>query len=132
MRKPIKVPLNPPKEDFRFGNCAAIAISQAFSIPFWVVNIISRSLKFNIHEGLDYWQCKKLIDRISHQSSSSNEYVSNKTNVRYIQLAVLLKGRYLVMFHNHLSYMENGQIYDRYFDEEDILKITPTGWWEIK
>jgi hypothetical protein len=123
--------------DFHFGNCASIAIAQAFSINEDTLNIVCKLLKIKNHkEGLSFFEIKKVINALSRQYKP--EYTPNYGNLTYGQMLIVLnKGSYLTMFNEHLSFAINGEVYDSYwfpslsYDVESLQNI-PTGWWKIK
>lgn len=131
----------PSKDKFRFGNCATIAICQAFDIPFNAFVAICRAMKIKTDEtnddskGLSFFECKRIIHLLSDSCKCTSKYIPNTGKVTYAQMLLLLnKGKYLVMFNIHLSFAQDGEIYDSYFrgfNENSFKKTKPTGWWKI-
>lgn len=134
------IKLHPSEEKFRYGNCATIAICQAFDIHFHAFIAICRLMKIKTDEydndkiGLSFFECKRLINLLSDSCRCSTKYISNISKVSYIQMLSLLnKDTYLTMFDIHLSYAKNGEVYDSYFYDlpQDFKESKPTGWWKI-
>lgn len=145
-------PIYPAKdEQFIYGNCVSVALAQAFGIPAPALRIIFKSLGMKIEDGCSFWECTKIITLLCKSFSFRVKYVPNVTKVTYKQLAsVLNEGKVLSMFNIHLSYMEDGKIFDSYFhyntDEESSIEMKesairmmqqaflqkPIGWWIIK
>lgn len=146
--KSISIHIEPSKNyKFDFGNCATIAISQGFGIPFFTLRCICESFKWKKwREGITFNQCRRLINFLSKQTGDKAEYISNKAGIKYYQFVTLFnKGKWIVMFDEHLSYCENGIIYDSWLDDMTksiytegrtrlkviIYKVPPVGWWKI-
>ena len=134
------VNVHPSKENFRFGNCATIAICQAFDISMNAFRAISKLMKVRYYEddndedGLSFFECKKLINLLSDSCGCTSKYVHNTEKVTYPQMLLLLnKGKYLTMFDIHLSFAENGEVFDSYYYgwASGFKKAKPTGWWKI-
>lgn len=135
--KKKEIVVHPSKEEFKFGNCAAIAICSAFNVPFSALKLITSLIKLDIRDGLSFFECKKVINMLAKANSLiDTEYVPNVGNITFKQQLLLFnKGKYITMFSRHISYSENGEIYDSYF-AGDVIKeyedAIPTGWWKIK
>ena len=133
MRKKIEIQINDSKEEFKFGCCATVAISAAFNMNAHSIAVVLRLLKFKEwYDGLTFFQIKRLINVLDPVGRWT--YVPNNAQVRYNQLIILFKDKSLiVMFSEHLSYVEKGQIYDSYLinalDREGWINAKPTGWW---
>ena len=140
MRKPANIKISPTKGKFSYGECALKAISQAFEIPESALLIIGKYMRINFLKELNFWECQKVIHKLAKSAKSSVEYIPNKTEVTYAQMAFLLsEGKYLAMFDNHLSYLLDGEILDDYIHDPDNpqwmlkrLHNPPTGWWKIR
>lgn len=134
-KKKDEIVAHPSKEQFYFGNCASIAICSAFDIPYKALKAITILLKLNINDGLSFFECKKIINLLSEAYSKHVEYCPNYSNITFQQqLLVLNKETIITMFDGHLSYSENGEIYDSYMHEDNLaiyLKKCPTGWWKL-
>lgn len=141
-----KVDIQPSKQNFYYGNCALIAIAQAFDMPVNALVAVCDALKMNKlgqdykEEGLSFYQCKKIINHLAHSYRCTCTYIPNRSKVTYNQMLLLLNlGKYLTMWDIHLSYAEKGIIYDSYLhhfgsstDKDlDITRIVPTGWWKV-
>lgn len=130
-----EIVIHPSKENFCFGNCASTAIASAFKIEFKALKLICSLLKIDVDNGMSFFECKKLINLIGENYGIYVTYTPNYGKVTYEQMLFLLnKGKYIAMFDEHLSYSENGEIYDSYFRPpwgNDIKKEKPTGWWKI-
>lgn len=135
MKKTKELIIHPSKTEFYFGNCASIAICSAFGIPYIALRTITFMLKLNINEGLSFFECKEIINLIAKANGKNAEYVPNYTNVTFKQMLLLLNnGKYITMFGNHISYSENGEVYDTYIDnmgQKEREELVPTGWWKI-
>lgn len=125
--------------DFKYGNCACIAISNAFDLNWTSIKTICKILKIDYNEGLTFWECKKVINLLAENSYKIAIYRPNVAVLEYWQLIALMnKGKYLTVFNEHLSYMENGVLYDTYIsyqlphEKTEYLKRKFTGYWEIK
>src|SRR5688572_2124848 len=95
------------KNTFRFGSCAAIAICSAFDCTEQTFRIVCHLLKIKEEFGLSFFECKKVINALN--LGREVKYVPNKAVVNYPQMAYLLnKGSYIVMFKEHLSFIEDG------------------------
>lgn len=134
--KPKKavVKVNRTPEQFRYGNCAEIAICQAFDIPKNALKVILLLMKVDKKKqgGLSFFEIKRLLNTLCEIYPGCSIYCPNRAKVTYYQLMLILtEGRYLVMFDEHLSYACNGEIWDSYFDNEEIEKRKPTGWWKL-
>jgi len=128
--------VHPSKEEFKYGNCAAVAICSAFSVPFTALKLINSLIKLDIRDGLSFFECKKVINMLAKVNNMlETEYTPNHTNVTFKQMLTLFnRGKYITMFSRHISYSENGEIYDSYFQEgsmEEYENSIPTGWWRI-
>lgn len=132
-KKKTDIIIHPSKEQFIYGNCASVAICSAFGIEWRAFKTICALMKMDISEGLSFFECKKLINRLSSSYDTKIEYIPNYAKVKYYQMLLLLnKGKYIVMFHNHLSYAENGEVFDGYYQGSEKAKFyIPTGWWKI-
>lgn len=140
--KKEEIKIHKSKEECSFGCCAAVAICSAFDIPGKSLNIICDVLGISeINKGLNFWECKKIINRIAKSCKCNVIYHPNKAKVTFKQMIMLLSsGAYVIMFGNHLSYMENGELYDSFLykeyegdtQAEKYLAKKPTGWWKIK
>ncbi len=146
MRKPI--PILPAKGEFQFGNCVACALSQAFSIPYPALKIIFQSLKLDIGDGCNFWECTKVVNLLAKNFDWGIKYAPNTTKVTLGQLIDVINDRkLLVMFDIHLAYVEKGILFDSYYYESAVnapdtkawaesvmmrqLRRIPTGWWVI-
>lgn len=124
------------REKFSFGNCASIAICQAFDVPYNAFKAICKATKIKSYDdmGLLFSECKKLINLLSSSCQCTSDYIPNKGKITYVQMLLLLnEGKYLVMFDEHLSFSENGEVYDSFFYylPIDFKQAKPTGWWKI-
>lgn len=133
MRKKKEIILN-TDSDFRYGSCVSRALIKAFDTN----DCIIRALSFSIGvkdpgEGFTYFDCKRLIHLLCKGYRRRVRYCPNYGGITYAQMAFTLdKYQYLVLFDIHLSYVQKGQIFDGYFDKQEIMKIKPTGWFEIQ
>ncbi len=133
--KPLHIKINKPKEEFKYGSCAIIAISSAFNINRNALVIIMRLLKYKYWaEGLDFYQLKRIINTLDIGREWT--YTPNPADIRYWQLVGLFKDRnIIVMFSEHLSYVEKGEIFDEYIynsgsaGKKEWINGKPTGWW---
>jgi hypothetical protein len=126
--------LQPPKMgDFLYGGCATLAFAGAFDTPPQAIKIIISLMGIrNSHKGMTFDQCKKVIYKLSREFSKKVEYKTNPTKLNYVDFAYSHKfGRYLIIFDEHLSYMEDGVIYDGFFEKEELDRKIPTGWWKL-
>ena len=138
MKKKL-IQLKESKSDFVFGNCAAIAIGSAFDIPYSAISLICKLVGNDCNNGLTYHECDKLIKKIGEESNKKIEYITNRySRITYGQLCLLFpKGKYIVMFPTHLSYLENGEIFDSFLVNSNTKVQSmfhngyPTGWWKI-
>jgi len=138
-RKEIIVPLEISKNDFRFGSCAGIAISQAFDMQTREFDVVMKLLKVDYDDGLTFWECNRVIKQLCELFYYTSRYRPNNASLKYVHLVHLLdKGKFVYMFDHHISYVEDGTIYDSYWamnreDERNkVAHYQPTGWWEIK
>jgi len=136
----LKVDFNMSRADFTYGNCAMLAICGAFNLSMDAIRIICSFYGINPDSGISYFECKKLITKISKCSACYRraDYTPNKSGIKYGQLIGLFnQNSYLVMFDEHLSYVEKSVIYDTYLRNNDVegrdrwLNQIPTGWWKI-
>jgi len=120
--------------DFVYGNCVSRALIKAFNINDKIFNAICYAAGIQKpNQGLTYFECKRIINVLCKAYKQKATYYPNYGLVTYGQLAfVLPKSKYIVIFDEHISYLEDDQIFDGWFDKEQIMKRKPTGWWEIK
>lgn len=132
------IQINPGKGEFRYGSCASIAICSAFNIQYIPFKVICGLLKIGpVNEGLAFHECRKVINLLGKYYKRPIIYIPNEVNLTYGQLLfVQNRSRFLVVFDEHLSYAEDGAIYDSFILESEggaaqwLLEI-PTGWWRI-
>lgn len=135
-KKEIKI--RESKSDFVYGSCATIAIASAFGYPYKAVSTICHALGIIDKMGLDFFKCKRVINFISQNGGFKAEYFPNDAKIAYFQLILLRKEKLIVVFDHHLSFAENGVIYDSFLQKGDddlakeYLTLKPTGWWIIK
>ena len=140
MKKPvIKISPANTETEFVYGQCVIKAVCQCFNLQEKVVVLVAGFMKLKPLNGLNFYECKKLINKLGETFRFRVKWVSNRSKIEYGQmLTVLNEGRYIAMFDIHLSYSHNGEVFDDYFydDNEEIrlknLQKIPTGWWEIK
>lgn len=135
-----------PEFDFKYGNCAKLAICQAFEIKDKAMSAICIALKmpwetYNTTTtvldecGMTFFEIKKLINHLCKAYGWENEYQKNYHKVNYVQLlSVHNKGKILSMFDIHLSFAEDGTAYDTYYYNYPLSKMEekiPTGWWKL-
>lgn len=132
----FKIDLYPCKEGFNFGSCAIIAIAQYFGLESKVLLLVSKALNIKSpREGLTFKECQKLINFLykEYNFQKPHPYIPNKLNLTYTELACLYhKNKLIVMFDEHLSYCQYGQVYDSFILNEPYLNIMnckPTGYW---
>lgn len=140
MKKCI-INISPAKTEtsFYFGGCTIKAFTQAFDIPEKTLVLIGSLMKMDIKNGLTFWECCKILNKIAEFHHLNITYITNSSRVEYGQMLSLLnKGKYIALFDIHVSYCYNGEVFDDYFFDEDEeirlanLQKVPTGWWEIK
>jgi len=137
MLKSIAVTINDSKEDFEYGCCATVAIASAFNTKDKYVQLICKAAGYkNCCKGLTYSQIKKIINLIDNRKEW--KYKPNTLGLTYYQILGLFPNTsFIVMFSEHLSYAEKGEIYDSYISQLEIdedklkwIKGIPKGWWE--
>lgn len=139
MRKQPIVSINTSKIDFAYGNCAALAISSAFGLNWMAIKTICKLLKIDYKEGMTFWECKRLINILAKSNHDRIKYHPNLAKLEYWQMiTVFNRGKYIPVFDEHLSYLEEGQVYDTFLQEillspdgKKFLKTKPIGWWKI-
>jgi len=133
MKKEIKI--ERPKFNFYYGNCCSLALTQGFDISIDVLLLAFNLLKFkNPNEGLTFFECKKIIEElVIWKYHRKIKYQTNEASITFAQMSVLMKtGKYIVIFDEHMSYLENGVIFDRFYDRKEMYQVKPTGWWKIQ
>lgn len=135
MRRKIDILVHPSKADerFIFGTCASHAICGAFGLPSIAFRTICKLMKIDYkEEGLTFFEIKRIINILTENRCI---YIPNISEVTYSQMLFLLpKRKYLVVFDEHLSFCDKGEIFDTFFCGGNIAKIDeriPTGWWRI-
>lgn len=133
--KPRLIIKDPPSR-FSYGNCAIIALAQLTGIGEEGIEVIASLIGIKRPtSGLTFNNINKVLSTITdHTNNLPYKYTSNKTKVTVLQLVTLYSDRKIVlMFDEHLCFIENGIIYDSFFTtytfSRTVEEIKPTGWW---
>lgn len=128
---------------FCFGNCATIAIAQAFEVSDRAITGGFLQMGASPREGVTTIECRRLMKQLCKPQGRRIYYFTNRTHISLKQwLKRHQKGTYLINQDNHLAYLENGVFKDDWFysnwryshmDKEDVLKLGKfMGWWKIE
>lgn len=136
-----KVDIKPSLGDFfKYGNCALIAIGDAFDIPEKPLKALCLAMGItpcsenDDEDGLTFQDCNKVIRHLSKVYNYEGRYIRNKDKITYETLALSTGSKLLVVFDYHLSFCENHIIFDSYFYSHipsKVLSKIPTGWWKL-
>lgn len=127
-------------DDFDYGSCAMTAIQLGFGISYDHLKLICDLMSIKHPEdGLTFFQCKKIINRIAKSGRTEAIYRPNVAEITYAQLVSVMAGeRGIAMFPEHLSYFNDRVVVDSFIHDTNKLNILkymarkPTGWWILK
>lgn len=133
---PITIKIQPCSGEYFYGNCAVVAIAQAFNRPVDHVETLFQLGKIKkYYKGVTTLECKKIINTLGVLTKTNTRYVSFKNRKNLLRLVSSRKrGRYIYCLDNHLCLSKNGTLIDSYlvYDEVLLKRAKVIGVWEIK
>lgn len=145
MKEDFEIKISKARDkDFTYGNCALIAIANAFNTSPSAIHCLFLAIKCKHPEkGVSFRECQKVLYILSKSYYQYVNYFTNPNKITYRQFcSIFKKGKYLFNFDEHLSYMEDGIIYDSFIyinivskanlDKNlDYINLPPKGYWKI-
>lgn len=129
------------EHQFQFGNCAYVAIAEAFGMTTRQVSSLFRLIKQHDEGGVTFYACKRVINVLGVANDCSISYVANKGERSYKDIVALSRNsKMIVNLDSHLSYVKDEVIYDDFIDEISksmrdwylSSKRQLCGWWVIR
>lgn len=130
VKKNLLIPIERPLIDrFKFGNCATIAIAQAFNTSEYTVEVLFRSINANPLLGVTHYEVRKVVHLLKEKKIPYN---STKRSL-YSFTKKYNKGKYLLSLDNHLTYLEDGVLYDAFYSNFKawLMKAHLLGYWKL-
>lgn len=114
--------------DTRFGECAVRAIAALFrSHSEWIELVANLKGVKNPEQGLNFFECKKVINAVGKLLERRYRYVPNSVGLTYLQVVWLYYDG-IVMFDEHLSFFRGWEVVDDWMSPEGMNDV-PTGFW---
>lgn len=131
--------INRTEHQFQYGNCAYIAIAEAFDMTTRQVSALFRMIDEHDEEGVTFRACQKVLGALAKSHNCSLKYTANKGRFSYQELVEMGAYKVLVNLSNHIGYVKEGEIYDDWLADgasEDVTRLMNykgwvEGWWTI-
>ncbi len=121
-----------PNDGFSYGNCAVKAITRAFRINQYLTREIFTLMGVDFNDGCTWRQCNKCIESLCRIQGKVCKYHTNRNHISFTKFYKShKKGKYLLNFPIHLSYLSGGTMYDSFMDDESFRTSKLMGWWQI-